>query len=117
MSFKFKNIPASSPSIDFSSLEKLKTACDVYAEMAFNDADKDHIKRMMELPASDLNAEILVEEFKHLMAKNTFTLKQLGFAGRYKTAIVINFWQDLLISTAKAQSLPQPKKSRRVHFN
>ncbi len=35
------------------------------------------------------------------MPKNTFTLKQLGFAVRYKTPIVYNFWQDLLISAPK----------------
>jgi len=90
-SFKYKNIPDLSPSTDFSSLEKLKTTCDVYAEMVLNDGDKDQAKKMVELLGSGLSAESLVEEFKHLVTKNTFTLKQLGFAGRYRTPIVGNF--------------------------
>ncbi len=59
-SFKYKNIPYSSPTTDFSSLEKLETACDVYAEMIFNDVHKDHAKRIVKLLSSDLKAEILV---------------------------------------------------------
>ena len=91
MSFKFKNIPASSPSIDFSSLEKLKTACDVYADIVFSDTRKDQINKIIELLASGYSAEIVVEEFKHLIRKNTFTLKQLRLTGRYTTAIIGNF--------------------------
>ena len=116
-SFKYRNIPDLSPNTDFSSLEKLKTACDVYAEMALNDGDKDQAKRMVELLASGLIAESLVEEFKHLTSKSTFTLKQLGFAGRYRTPIVSNFWQDLLISAARLQNLPEPKLDEPISLN
>ena len=41
--------------------------------MVFNDRDKDHAERMVELLSSDLNAEILIEGLKRLMPKNTFT--------------------------------------------
>lgn len=85
--------------------------------MVFNDCDKDHAKRIVELLASDLSAEILVEELKHLMSKNTFILKQLGFAGRYNTPIVGNFWQDLLKSAARLQRLPQLKLDKPISQN
>ena len=85
--------------------------------MVFNDGDKDHAKRMVELLSSDLNTEILARELKKLIPKITLTLKQLGFNGRYKTPIVGNFWQDLLRSAARLQSLPQPKLNETISLN
>ena len=108
-SFKYKNIPKLCPTTNYSSLEKLKSACDVYADLVFNESNKDQAIKMVELLASHQSAGILVAEFKKLISKNSFTLKQGGLAGRYRTQIVRHFWQDLLITAAGIQSLPEPK--------
>ena len=107
-SLKYKNIPSLEPTIEYGLLEKLKSTCDVYADMVFNDASEDQVLKLLKTVLPNLNPEEIIIESRKFHSKNTFTSEQVTCAGRYKTTIVHSFWQDLLIMAARRQGLPEP---------
>jgi len=107
-SFKYKDIPILEPTTEYSLLEKLKTSCDVYADLVFNDASEDQKIGLLELFGSDLKPHEIILESRKLLKLGSFTPEQKVSAGRYKTKIVHNFWHDLLITTARKQGFPEP---------
>ena len=107
-SLKYKNIPSLEPTIEYGLLEKLKSTCDVYADMVFNDASEDQVLKLLKTVLPNLNPEEMIIESRKFHSKNTFTSEQVTCAGRYKTTIVHSFWQNLLIMAARRQGLPEP---------
>ena len=107
-SFKYKSIPVLEPTTEYSLLKKLKSSCDVYADLVFNDAREDQVIRLLELFDSDLRPEEIVLESRKLLKLGPYTTEQKASAGRYKTKIVHNFWHDLLITATRKQGLPEP---------
>ena len=107
-SFKYKNIPLLEPTTGYSLLEKLKSSCDAYADMVFNDASEDQVIKFLKTVLTNLSPEEIIIEGRKFHSKNTFTSEQVTCAARYKTTIVHSFWQDLLIIAARHQGLPEP---------
>ena len=107
-SFHHRNIPDLYPTSKYKDLEQLKSACDVYSNMVFNDASENQVSQMVELLSSNLRPETLLKEIKELLPQNSFSLEQKALAGRYKSHMIHYFWQDLLIVAARTQGLPEP---------
>jgi len=57
----------------------------------------------------DLSLEEIRERISALNSKSQYSMADKGVAGRYMTEPVHTFWQDLLISAAREQGLPEPK--------
>ena len=55
-SFKYRNIPKLSPKTNYSSIEILKFACDLCADLVSHDSDKNQAIKMVELLAYDQGA-------------------------------------------------------------
>ena len=106
--FKYRSIPDLEPKTEYKRLEDLKFACDVYADMVFNDASEDQAVKLFEAVFSNLKPEEIIIESRKFYSKTTFTSEQFACAGRYKTTIIHSFWQDLLIMAARHQGLPEP---------
>ncbi|MDB2518814.1 hypothetical protein N9X54_01175 [Planktomarina temperata] len=107
-SFKYKNIPIIKPTTEYIRLEKLKLSCDAYAEMVFNDSTEDQVSKLYDLLSSDLKPEEFLAEGKRLLEFSSYTSEQLTLAGRYRTKFVHSYWQDLLLTAAFQQGLPEP---------
>ena len=107
-SFKYKDIPILEPTTEYSLLEKLKTSCDVYADMVLNDASEDQVVGFLELFDSDLKPYEIILEARQLLKLGSFTIEQKVSAARYKTKFVHSYWQDLLLAAASQQGIPEP---------
>jgi len=107
-SFNHKPIPDLKPSTNYHDLVAFKTACDVYANMILNAVTKAEAETLNSLIISSPSSEEVVEKFRELQKGSQYSTHQKGLAGRYKTSIVHNYWQDLLIQTAREQALPEP---------
>ena len=107
--FKHKKIPNLKPSTNYQQLVNFKSACDVYSEMVVNAATKEELNKLATLLASASSEEEIVLGSRALLKDSPYTSKQRGYAGRYRTEIVHNFWSDLLITAAREQGLPEPR--------
>ena len=106
-SFEQKNIPELVPQTNFSQLVRLRQYCDVYADMVLNVANNDDLVEILAVLTNTSEPEALLEKFSSLPV-GPYTSIQKGMAGRYKSEIVHNFWQDLLILAAREQGLQEP---------
>jgi len=106
--FKHRNIPDLRPSTDYHILSAFKQNCDTYAGIIFNQAIPEELSELTELIVGDLSLDEIRERIKGLNAKSQYSMADKGVAGRYVTEPVHTFWQDLLISAAREQGLPEP---------
>ena len=107
--FKHKKIPNLKPSTNYQQLVNFESACDVYSEMVVNAATKEELNKLATLLASASSEEEIVLGSRALLKDSPYTSKQRGYAGRYRTEMVHNFWSDLLITAAREQGLPEPR--------
>ena len=107
--FKHKKIPDLKPSTNYQQLLNFKNACDVYSEMVLNAATKEQAHELATLLASASSEEEIVLGSRALLKDSPYTSKQRGYAAKYKSEIVYNFWADLLITAAREQGLPEPR--------
>ena len=85
-----------------------KQNCDTYAGIIFNQARPEELSELAELIVGDLSLDEIRERIKGLNSKSQYSMADKGVAGRYMTEPVHTFWQDLLISAARGQGLPEP---------
>jgi integrase len=108
LSFKHRDIPALNETTEYKKLVSFKSSCDVYAKMILNDASDDQTEDMMALISDDiLSAQQIVAKFKAISLGSSYTLKQKGLAGRYRSEVVHTFWQDLLVIASREQGLSE----------
>ena len=107
-SFKYPDIPDLVPSTELGRLENLKVSCDVYSDMVLNGETEAGAFKLIELASSNLSPVILLKKFKEHINKGEFTFEKIGHASRYRSEIVFNFWNDLLITAARQQRLSEP---------
>ena len=107
--FKHKKIPNLKPSTNYQQLLNFKNACDVYFEMVLNAGTKEQAHGLITLQASASSEEEIVLGTRALLKDSLYTSEQRGFAAKYKSEIVYNFWADLLITAAREQGLPEPR--------
>ena len=77
--------------------------------MVLNAATKEQVHELATLLASASSEEEIVLGSRALLKDSPYTSKQRGFAAKYKSEIVYNFWADLLITAAREQGLPEPR--------
>ena len=106
--FKHRNIPDLKPSTDYHILSVFKQSCDTYAGIIFNQAVPEELPELAKLIGGDLSLEETRERINALNSKSQYSMADKGVAGRYVTEPVHTFWQDLLISAAREQGLPEP---------
>ena len=114
--FNHKGIPDLKPSTDYKVLVEFKRDCDHYARMVMQSTSKEEkikeIETMVQMVTDTLdNIDKIVELQDHEVFKQ-FDNKQFPrdayrYAGRYGQHITHTFWQDLLISSAREQNLPE----------
>jgi integrase len=121
--FKHKDIPDLKPSTNYQQLLNFKNYCDVYSEMVMNAGTKEELNKLATLTALGTHfsklltaetgkpnkLEVVVAKSNAAQMGSQYTPKQRGYAGRYRTEIVHNFWSDLLITAAREQGLPEPR--------
>ena len=106
--FKHRNIPDLKPSTDYHILSVFKQSCDTYAGIIFNEAVPEELPELAKLIGGDLSLEETRERINALNSTSQYSMADKGVAGRYVTEPVHTFWQDLLISAAREQGLPEP---------
>ena len=106
--FKHRDIPDLKPSTDYHILSAFKQNCDTYAGIIFNQARPEELSELAELIVGDLSLDEIRERIKGLNSKSQYSTADKGVAGKYMTEPVHTFWQDLLISAARGQGLPEP---------
>ena len=106
--FKHPNIPNLEPSTDFQTLSSFKQSCDTYAAIILQHGSLDEAVELRELIEAG-SFEALRTHISALNLKSQFSMAHKGMAGRYMSAPVHTFWQDLLIIAARDQGLPEPK--------
>ena len=106
--FKHRNIPDLKPSTDYHILSVFKQSCDTYAGIIFNQAVPEELPELAKLIGGDLSLEETRERINALNSTSQYSMADKGVAGRYVTEPVHAFWQDLLISAAREQGLPEP---------
>jgi integrase len=106
--FKHRNIPDLKPSTDYHILSVFKQSCDTYAGIIFNQAVPEELPELAKLIGGDLSLEETRERINALNSTSQYSMADKGVAGRYVTEPVHTFWQDLLISAAREQGLPEP---------
>jgi integrase len=107
-SFNYKKIPALKTDTTYDSLTLLRHSCDAYANLIFNEASEDQIFELLKLSSSSSDPLEILAETRRLCEQHKFTIRQKGLAGRHKSEIVHNFWEDLLIGAARKQGLTEP---------
>ncbi len=121
--FKHKDIPDLKPSTNYQQLLNFKNYCDVYSDQVMNAGTKEELNTLATLTALGTHfsklltaetgkpnkLEVVVAKTKAAQMGSQYTPKQRGYAGRYRTEIVHNFWSDLLITAAREQGLPEPR--------
>ena len=109
--FNHRTIPALKPSTNYQELVAFKNSCDVYSEMPFNaTSDEDGSAMLAWLAANPKPDPIdLIAMARAMQKRSGYTNEQNNYAAKYQTHFVHNFWQDLLITTAREQNLPEPK--------
>ena len=68
----------------------------------------EELSELTELIVGDLSLMKYVNASKALNSKSQYSMADKGVAGSYMTEPVHTFWQDLLISAAREQGLPEP---------
>ena len=106
--FKHRNIPDLKPSTDYHILSVFRQSCDTYAGIIFNQAVPEELPELAKLIGGDLSLEETRERINALNSTSQYSMADKGVAGRYVTEPVHAFWQDLLISAAREQGLPEP---------
>jgi integrase len=106
--FKHRNIPDLRSSTDYHILSAFKQSCDTYASIILNQAVPEALSELTELILGGLPPEEIRERISALNSKSQYSMADKGVAGRYMTEPVHTFWQDLLISAARKQGLPEP---------
>ena len=106
--FKHRKIPDLKPSTDYHILSVFKQSCDTYADIILNQAVPEELPELAKLIGGDLSLEEIRERINALNSKSQYSMADKGVAGRYVTEPVHTFWQDLLISAAREQGLPEP---------
>ena len=106
--FKHRNIPDLRSSTDYHILSAFKQSCDTYAGIIHNQAVPEALSELTELILGGLPPEEIRERISALNSKSQYSMADKGVAGRYMTEPVHTFWQDLLISAARKQGLPEP---------
>ncbi|MDA8821573.1 hypothetical protein N9N45_04665, partial [Planktomarina temperata] len=106
--FKHRNIPDLRPSTPYHILSAFKQSCDTYAGIILNQAVPEELSELTELIVGGLPPEEIGERISALNSKSQYSMADKGVAGRYVTKPVHTFWQDLLISAARKQGLPEP---------
>lgn len=106
--FKHRNIPDLRSSTDYHILSAFKQSCDTYAGIILNQAVPEALSELTELIVGGLPPEEIRERISALNSKSQYSMADKGVAGRYMTEPVHTFWQDLLISAARKQGLPEP---------
>ena len=108
--FNHRTIPALKSSTNYQELVAFKNSCDVYSEMPFNaTSDEDGSAMLAWLAANPKPDPIDLIAMARVMQKRSgYTNEQNNYAAKYQTHFVHNFWQDLLITTAREQNLPEP---------
>jgi integrase len=106
--FKHRNIPDLRSSTDYHILSAFKQSCDTYASIILNQAVPEALSELTELIVGGLPPEEIRERISALNSKSQYSMADKGVAGRYMTEPVHTFWQDLLISAARKQGLPEP---------
>ena len=111
IAFNHKRIPDLKPSTNYDELVAFKNSCDVYAEMPFNaTSDKDGIEYAAWLADNPKPDPIdLMAMVRVIQERSGYTRKQNQRAAKYKSDLVHSFWQDLLITAAREQKLPEHK--------
>ena len=109
--FNHRTIPALKSSTNYQELVAFKNSCDVYSEMPFNaTSDEDGSAMLAWLAANPKPNPIDLIAMGRVMQKRSgYSNEQNNYAAKYQTHFVHNFWQDLLITTARVQNLPEPK--------
>jgi integrase len=106
--FKHRNIPDLRSSTDYHILSAFKQSCDTYASIILNQAVPEALSELTELIVGGLPPEEIRERISALNSKSQYSMADKGVAGNYMTEPVHTFWQDLLISAAQKQGLPEP---------
>jgi len=106
--FKHRKIPDLKPSTDYHILSVFKQSCDTYADIILNQAVPEELPELAKLIGGDLSLEEIRERINALNSKSQYSMADKGVAGRYVTEPVHTFWQNLLISAAREQGLPEP---------
>ena len=106
--FKHRNIPDLRPSTPYHILSVFKQSCDTYAGIILNQAIPEELSELTELIVGDLSRDEIRERIKALNSSSQYSMADKGVAGRYMTEPIHTFWQDLLISAAREQGLPEP---------
>ena len=106
--FKHRKIPDLKPNTDYHILSMFKQSCDTYADIILNQAVPEELPELAKLIGGDLSLEEIRERINALNSKSQYSMEDKGVAGRYVTEPVHTFWQDLLISAAREQGLPEP---------
>lgn len=106
--FKHRNIPDLKPSTDYSILNVFKQNCDTYAGIILNQAVPEELPELAKIIGGDLSPKEIRERINALDAKSQYSMTDKAVAAKYTSEPVHTFWQDLLISAARAQSLPEP---------
>ncbi|MDC1274981.1 tyrosine-type recombinase/integrase [Planktomarina temperata] len=106
--FKHRNIPDLRPSTPYHILSAFKQSCDTYAGIILNQAVPEELSELTELIVGGLPPEEIRERISALNSKSQYSMADKGVAGNYMTEPVHTFWQDLLISAAQKQGLPEP---------
>jgi integrase len=106
--FKHRNIPDLRCSTDYHILSAFKQSCDTYAGIILNQAVPEELSELTELIVGGLPPEEIRERISALNSKSQYSTADKGVAGKYMTEPVHTFWQDLLISAARKQGLPEP---------
>ena len=106
--FKHRNIPDLRPSTPYHILSAFKQSCDTYAGIILNQAVPEELSELTELIMGGLPPEEIRERISALNSKSQYSMADKGVAGNYMTEPVHTFWQDLLISAARKQGLPEP---------
>ncbi|MDA9911729.1 hypothetical protein N9D58_00380 [Planktomarina temperata] len=106
--FKHRNIPDLRPSTPYHILSVFKQSCDTYAGIILNQAVPEELSELTELIVGGLPPEEIRERISALNSKSQYSMADKGVAGNYMTEPVHTFWQDLLISAARKQGLPEP---------
>jgi integrase len=108
-SFKYKDIPKLLPTTPYKHLESLKSACDIYCDLVFNDGTEEELIKLVDALFSEASPQDTVLQIKENLSNKAYTIEQMGLAGRYKTQIVHNFWHDLLLSAARHRGIDEPR--------
>ena len=106
--FKHRNIPDLRSSTDYHILSAFKQSCDTYAGIILNQAIPEELSELTELIVGGLSLEEIRERISSLNSKSQYSMADKGVAARYTMEPVHTFWQDLLISAAREQDLPEP---------